>query len=45
MSKHNKGGEFFQKYMGKKLPCFYVYGYHKIVVKVSKNNNTLFTHL
>lgn len=31
--------------MDKKLPHFYVYGYYKIIVHVSKNNNTLLAHL
>ncbi len=35
----------FSKSMEKRLPCFYVYGYYKIIVNVSKNSNTLFTHL
>jgi hypothetical protein len=39
MFKHSKGGNFFPKYMDKKLPCFYAYGYYMIVVNVSKNNN------
>jgi hypothetical protein len=39
MFKHSKGGNVFSKYMDKKLPCFYAYGYYKIIVNVSKNSN------
>jgi hypothetical protein len=45
MLKHYKGRKRFLKYMDKKLPHFYVYGYYKIIVHVSKNNNTLLAHL
>jgi hypothetical protein len=34
MSRHSKGGKVFSKYMDKGLPCYYVYGYCKIVVNV-----------
>jgi hypothetical protein len=45
MCKHSKGGNVFSKYTNKRLPRFYVYGYYKIIINVSKNSNTLFTHL
>jgi hypothetical protein len=45
MPKHSRGGNVSSKLMDKRLPCFYVYGYCKIVVNVSKNNNTIFTNL
>jgi len=35
----------FSKSMDKSLPCFYTYSYCKIVVNLSKNSSTLFTHL
>jgi hypothetical protein len=41
MSRHSKGGNFFSKYMDKGLLCYYVYGYCKIIVNVSKKINTL----
>jgi hypothetical protein len=43
--KHSKGGNVFSKYTNKRLSHFYVYGYNKTIINVSKNNNTLFTHL
>jgi len=35
---------FSSKYMDKGLPHFYVYGYCKMIVNISKNINTLLTH-
>ncbi len=37
MFKHSKGGKFFSKYMDKRLACFYVYGYSKIIVVLYSN--------
>jgi hypothetical protein len=32
MSRHSKGGKVFSKYMDKGLPCYYVYGYCKMLM-------------
>ncbi len=37
----NKGEFFFQNHMNKKLSHFWVYGYCKVTINVSKNINTL----
>jgi hypothetical protein len=44
MHKHGKVEFFSLKYMDKGLPHFYVYGYYKMIVNVSKDINTLFRH-
>jgi len=36
MFKHNKGDKVVKKYIDKGLPRYYVYGYCKIIVNVSK---------
>jgi hypothetical protein len=44
MSKYSMRQKVFSKYMDKGLPCYYVYGYFKIIVNVLKSINTLVTH-
>jgi len=43
MPKHSKGENVFSKYMGKKLLCFQVYGYYKIIIILLKNTQKIFT--
>jgi hypothetical protein len=43
MFKHSKGEFYFSKYMDKKLLCFHVYGYYKVIINVLENTNKIFT--
>jgi hypothetical protein len=45
MFKHSKGGKVFSKPMDKGLPCYYIYGYFKIVVNVSKKILIHYSHI
>jgi hypothetical protein len=42
MPKHSKGEFFGSKYVDKKLLCFQVYGYYKVIIKVLENTNKIF---
>jgi hypothetical protein len=43
MLKHNKGENVFSKYVDKKLLCFHVNGYYKVIIKICKKPNKIFT--
>jgi len=42
MLKHNKGGIFFKIHGCKRLLCFQVYDYYKVVINVLENTNKIF---
>ncbi len=40
MPTHSKGENVFSNYTNKRLSCFHVYGYYKVIANVLKNTNT-----